>query len=70
VCAVDKVQGAMAKRGLSVLAPGRLLLVAVANGIAYSCGVAVSLRRNMPHVSACACRSAQDKISAISVTDV
>ena len=42
---VEEVQGAVAKRGLAVLAPCGLLLVAVAWWIVESGGVAVSLRR-------------------------
>ena len=45
---VDDVQGAMAKAGLSVCTPCRLLLVAVASWITTTCTVAISLHNHGP----------------------
>lgn len=45
--AVKEIEGAVAKRGLPVDAPGRLLSIAVALRVARPCGVAISLRRSL-----------------------
>lgn len=44
VSPVDKIEGPVAEGGLAVLAPGGLLLVAVARRVADARGVAVGLR--------------------------